>query len=520
MPRNRLMDALAGLAAAAVALGVAELLAALAGAASLVVSVSNVVVDRTPGPVVKWGIDLLGTNDKPFLLTTVTAVSLLLGFVLGPAAGRRPVVGQVAFAVFGLAGVLAGASDPLTGYGAAFWIAVPAALVGWLTLRALLDLATPEASASSAVMPGRGVAGRRKFLALAGTATGGAVVAAVGGQMFGSRVDVEAERASVALPEIGGSAPPQNVGLMVEGLPPYITPNEDFYRIDTAFVVPRVDASGWRLKVHGMVDTPYTLTFADLAEMATLEECVTLSCVSNEVGGDLVGTAIWIGVPLATILDRAGVQPGATQIVGRSVDGFTVGFPTAVAVDGRASMVAIGMNGTPLPAEHGFPARLVIPGLYGYVSATKWLSEIELTRLEDFDAYWIPRGWSKEAPIKTQSRIDVPRGNNVNAGRIPIAGVAWGGIRDISKVEVRVTPIEDDREANPEWLPARLSDALSDSSWRQWVVEWDARPGTYNVEVRATDGEGVTQTSEEARPDPDGATGWHMRRVTVREAGA
>jgi len=523
--RNRLLDSVAGLTAAAVALGATEFIAALAGTSSLVVAVGNVVVDRTPGPVVKWAIDLFGTNDKPILLTTVTAISVLLGFVLGPFAARQPMVGKAAFAFFGLVGVLAGATDPFTGYGAAFWVVVPSAFVGWLMLRYLLELATPEVDAVGAElvapqMPGRGVAGRRKFLAFAGAATGGAALAAVSGQFLTTRVDVEAERASVAIPTVGGSTPPQDIGLDVEGLSPYITPNDRFYRIDTALVVPRIDASTWRLRIHGMVDAPYELSFADLAEMATLEEPVTLSCVSNEVGGRLVGNAIWVGVPLAKILERAGVQEGATQIVGRSVDGFTAGFPTEVALDGRPAMVAIAMNGEPLPAQHGFPARLVVPGLYGYVSATKWISEIELTRLEDFDGYWIPRGWAKDAPIKTQSRIDVPRVNSIPAGLTPIAGVAWAGIRSVAKVEVRVTPAGQDRDANQEWMEARLSEPLSQSSWRQWLVEWEATPGNYLIEVRATDGDGVTQTSEIAPPAPDGATGWHLKSISVRESGA
>ena len=243
---------------------------------------------------------------------------------------------------------------------------------------------------------------------------------------------------------------------------------------------------------------------------------MTLSCVSNEVGGDLVGNAIWLGVPLLEILERAGVQEGATQIVGRSVDGFTAGFPTEVALDGRPAIVAIGMNGEPLPAVHGFPARLVVPGLYGYVSATKWLGEIELTTLEAFDAYWIPRGWAKEAPVKTQSRIDVPRGGRtIAAGQVAIAGVAWAGIRSVGRVEVRMRA----SGAEPgEWREARLGTALSQSSWRQWVYEWDAAPGDYRIEVRATDGAEATQTSERRPPAPDGATGHHAVSVKVRAA--
>lgn len=304
-------------------------------------------------------------------------------------------------------------------------------------------------------------------------------------------------------------------GLEVPELTPLVVPNDRFYRIDTALTVPRVDVASWRLRVTGMVERPLELTFADLTAMPAIEESVTLSCVSNEVGGDLVGNAIWRGIPLRDVLSRAGVRAGATQIVGRSVDGFTAGFPTEVALDGRPAMIAFAMNGEPLPAAHGFPARLVIPGLYGYVSATKWLAEIELTTLEAVDGYWIPRGWAKQAPIKTQSRIDVPRqGATVRAGTTPIAGVAWGGIRSISRVEVRVRA--QGNNSPGEWVEARLSEALSSSSWRQWVVEWPASAGSYQIEVRATDGEGRTQTEQRQSPAPDGATGWH--RVTVRVA--
>ncbi len=238
----------------------------------------------------------------------------------------------------------------------------------------------------------------------------------------------------VELPEPVKTVPlPASQPFTVPGLSPYVTPNADFYRIDTALFVPRVSADGWSVAVHGMVDHPFELTYDELLAMPMVEEPVTISCVSNEVGGDLIGNAVWRGVPLPTLLERAGVQPGATQIVGRSVDDFTVGFPTELALDGRTALVAVGMNGEPLPAKHGFPARLIVAGLYGYVSATKWLRDIVLTRLEDFDAYWVPRGWAKEGPIKTESRIDVPRGGaSVAAGRVAVAGVAWAPTRGIS----------------------------------------------------------------------------------------
>jgi len=294
----------------------------------------------------------------------------------------------------------------------------------------------------------------------------------------------------------------------VEGLSPLITPNADFYRIDTALSVPRVDLEAWRLRIAGMVDRPFEVTHDDLLDMDLVERYVTLACVSNEVGGGLVGTAAWLGVPLAALLDRAGVQPGATQVVGRSVDGFTVGFPTDVVYDGREAMVAVGMNGEPLPLEHGFPARLVVAGLYGYVSATKWLTELELTTWESFDAYWVPRGWSKEGPIKTQARIDTPRaGQTVGPGERVVAGVAWAPNVGIERVEVQV----DDEP----WVEAELSEPLGDDAWRQWRVGWVATPGRHVIKVRATDRNGVTQTDASAPPAPDGATGWHTIRVLV-----
>ena len=521
MPRSYPADMLAGLLAAAVALGAGELASGITGGASLIVEVGDVIVDHAPGSVVKAAIDALGTKDKPFLLASVTVISLALGALLGPVAGRWGSVGLAAFAIFAAAGGAAAARDPLTGTEIAIFVALVAGVAGYLTLLILLAAATP---ASEPVLaddqpptPGRGLADRRRFLGFAAGAAGGAALAAFTGRgILGPAVDVEAQREAVTLP------PPELVvgtnGFEVEDISPLITPNEDFYRIDTALVVPRVETADWRLSFTGLVDHPFELTFDELLELATLEETVTLACVSNEVGDDLIGTAVWRGVPLAGLLERAGVQPGGTQVVGRSVDNFTTGFPTDVALDGRPAMVAIGMNGEPLPATHGFPARLVVPGLYGYVSATKWLKEIELTGFFEYDAYWIPRGWSKLAPIKTQSRIDTPRKRRtVDPGRLPIAGVAWGGIRSIERVEVRVTPRGEDA-AESEWNEAELGEALSQSTWRQWVLHWQATPGEYLIEVRATDGEGVTQTEQRQRPAPDGATGYHGVAIAVREA--
>lgn len=294
----------------------------------------------------------------------------------------------------------------------------------------------------------------------------------------------------------------------VGGISPIITPNRDFYLIDTAISKPVVRADTWRLQVTGMVDNPYTLNFDELLAMGLVEEAVTLSCVSNSVGGNLVGNAVWRGVPLRSILDRAGVQRGATQIVGRSVDNWNSGFPTPLAYDGRVALVAVSMNGEPLPRDHGFPVRLVVAGLYGYVSATKWLEEIRLTTWEGFDSYWVPRGWAKEGPIKTQSRIDVPRnGTRLPAGRVAIAGVAWAPSRSIERVEVQID--------NGPWVRAELSLNMSINSWRQWLYAWDAKRGNHQIRVRATDGAGRTQTSQRTPPAPNGASGWHTISVSV-----
>ena len=297
--------------------------------------------------------------------------------------------------------------------------------------------------------------------------------------------------------------------LAVAGLTPLVTPNDAFYKIDTALLVPRVNVDSWRLEVRGMVDRPLTFSYDELLAMPLVEQHVTIACVSNEVGGNLVGNALWTGVRLRDVLEAAGVQSGATQIVGRSVDGFTAGFPTAWALEpGREAMIAVGMNREPLPAKHGFPARLIVPGLYGYVSATKWLQAIELTTREAVDGYWVPLGWAKDAPILTQGRIDVPAsGAAVPAGPVAVAGVAWAPDRGIDRVEVRV----DDGA----WQAARISRPISDATWVQWTLAWDATPGRHSLEVRATDGTGAVQTEERTGAAPDGARGYHRISVSV-----
>ena len=294
----------------------------------------------------------------------------------------------------------------------------------------------------------------------------------------------------------------------VRGITPYLTANDDFYRVDTALSVPQIDASNWRLKIHGLVDQEIELSFAELLDMPLVERRITIACVSNEVGGRYAGNATWLGVRVSDLLDQVGLDPAADAVKSTSVDGMTIGTPLEALTDDREAMLAIGMNGEPLPLEHGFPVRMVVPGLYGYVSATKWLVDLEVTRFEDFSAYWTDRGFDAEAPIKTFSRIDVPKSfAKLDAGKNAVAGVAWAQNTGIEKVEVSLD--------GDTWQEARLADEDSIQTWRQWVYEWDAEPGSYTIAVRATDKNGDTQTSRRVPPRPNGATGWHSVSVNV-----
>jgi DMSO/TMAO reductase YedYZ molybdopterin-dependent catalytic subunit len=429
------------------------------------------------------------------------------------------------FGAFGFVGMVAGITDPLADSAVAVVASLIAAGTGAITLALLLLLLEGRVAVRPSERPVAATAtggpaiehptdphtDRRAFFGWTGGLAAFAVLSAAGGRRLRGESVAESARAEVVLREPRRSeltATGADLDGEAEGLSSFITPNDDFYRIDTAIIVPQVDPANWSLTITGMVDTPVTIGYDELLDLATVETTITMACVSNSVGGDLIGNAVWQGVALGDLLDRAGVQDGADQIVGRSVDDFTVGFPTEVAFDGRPALVAVGMNGEPLPIEHGFPARLVVSGLYGYVSATKWLSEIELTTWDSFDSYWVPRGWSKSGPVKTQSRIDVPRdGASVEAGDRRIAGVAWAPHRGIDEVEVQV----DDGS----WTKATLGDPLAGDTWRQWVVEWEAQPGRHTVRVRATDSDGETQTVTRTPVDPDGATGWHSITVVV-----
>ncbi len=504
---KRSWDATAGALAAGLGLGVSELLAGLVAAfPSLFEALGNWVIDIVPPPVKDLAIELFGTADKLVLLISIALVTLLVGAIVGIAARSRFWLAIFVFVGFGAVASLAAARDPQVSLGIAIIPGGAAALSGLGALQWLYGVGrgkvpTEDSSPS-----------RRAFLMGAGALLGVAALSAGFGRLLlerakravAGREEVVLPTAVQPLPAVGESA-----SFDVDGLAEILVPNEDFYRIDTALSVPRVDLQEWRLTVRGRVNREYTIDFAQLLDMRMVERDITLSCVSNRVGGGLVGNARWLGVPLTEILDRAGPADDAEQVVGRSVDNFTVGFPVDAVYDGREAMVAVGMNGEPLPFEHGFPARLVVAGLYGYVSATKWLSEIELTGWDDFDAYWVPRGWAKEAPIKTQSRIDTPvQADQVPPGELVVAGVAWAPTRGISKVEVQMG------EGAP-WVEAELSTPLSVNSWVQWKAPWIAEEGRHVITVRATDGNGDLQDETPRPPAPDGATGWHSLPVFV-----
>ena len=434
MKSTRSQDALSGAAAAGLALGVSELIAGLVrGLPSLIEGLGNWVIDVSPKPLKDFAIEVFGTNDKLVLLVSIAVVVLLLGAIVGIFARKRFGIAVGVFVGFAVVAAMAAARDPQVSLALAIIPAGAGAITGLGVLQWLYGLGMPKVVTTDTEDGSAPGWSRRSVLLGTGAVFGlAAVSAATGRWLLESAKKAVADRNEVTLPSPAEALPPVAPGadMAVEGLSPIIVPNDDFYRIDTAFAVPTIVLQDWTLTVRGRVDRPYTINYSDLLDMRMVEWDVTLSCVSNKVGGNLVGNARWQGVPLSEILDRAGVRDDAEQLVGRSIDDFTVGFPVEAAYDGREALLAVGMNGEPLPFEHGFPARLVVAGLYGYVSATKWLTEIELTGWDNFDAYWIPRGWSKEAPIKTQSRVDTPHNaEQITTEPRTVAGVAWAPTR-------------------------------------------------------------------------------------------
>jgi DMSO/TMAO reductase YedYZ molybdopterin-dependent catalytic subunit len=529
----RVRAGIAGVVGVGLALGLTELGAGLVpGVPSLVGAVGQQVIPATPPAMSSWAISTFGTQNKLVLELGTVVLALGVGAGAGMLARRWLMAPAAVFGVFGLLGVLAALQEagarplPVVATAAGAVAAGLWALHGLLARTAPGSGAVPSGPApaqtsavSSPATPADGSTpvpaasptdpplARRGFLTLAGGLTAVAVTSAATGRLVLSAGSAPVDLSEVALPAPARSlaAPGPEQALAIDGLSPVLTPAEEFFRIDTALSVPRVDPDTWRLRIHGLVEREVELTYDDLLAMPLEQFDVTLSCVSNEVGGDLVGNARWSGVRLDALLERAGVRPAAGQVVGRSVDGWTGGFPIEAVLDGRDAIVAVGMNGEPLPARHGFPARLVVPGLYGYVSATKWLEEIELTTWEGFEGYWVPRGWSKRGPIKTQSRIDVPgAGEEVPAGEVVVAGVAWAPTRGVAAVEV---------EVDGAWQEAERSEPLSDDAWVQWRTVVELSPGTHRLRVRATDATGSTQPPGPRPPAPDGAEGWHTVRI-------
>ncbi|WP_189830347.1 molybdopterin-dependent oxidoreductase [Streptomyces zaomyceticus] len=508
---------MAGLLAAFTALAVAELVAGLVRpAAGPVTVVGGAVIDRTPAAVKDFAIRAFGANDKIVLQLGILAVLALFAVALGILALSHRRAGAVGVLLFGIVGAATALSRPdTTGAGDVLPSAV-GSVAGALVLCVLAWKAVPMPA--HADQEGAGGWSRRNFLTAAGVTAVAAASAGALGRFFTGRQGqgAVASREGLVLPAPSSPAPalPAGVQLKVPGITTFTTPNSGFYRVDTALTVPKVDAGTWRLRIHGKeVTRPRTYTLDQLLARPLIERDITLTCVSNEVGGPYVGNARWLGVPLADLLKEAGVRPPskggtADQLVARSVDGMTLGSPVEDVMDGRDAMLAVGMNGEPLPFDHGFPVRMLVPGLYGYVSACKWIESIELTTFDAYDPYWVKRRWARRAPIKTQSRIDAPKPfARPAAGTVTVAGVAWAQHRGITRVQIRI-------DDGP-WQDADLAAQAGTDTWRQWSYRWKATPGGHNLTVRATDGTGQDQTEQRTRTIPDGASGWHSVFVTV-----
>ncbi|MDP9457836.1 MAG: molybdopterin-dependent oxidoreductase, partial [Actinomycetota bacterium] len=548
---NRKMRAFtAGAVGAILAFGLAELVHGIYDLVpSVFLAIAQGIIELTPGGFATQAIETLGSADIPVLIASTVVGSLVVAGLLGVLSLRSRLAALLGVAGLGAIALVAAFTEPfIAPIPAILTILSALGLGAWFAdyLIRTSDLRTdapskkeaaPAQDAPAAEAPreaptmdvrykeahsNRGIAVPRKnFLALGGAAAVvGLAAAGTGRALSGGAAQETAAATPIKVGSTGGAVthatlppPPAAASIEVAGMPPLMTPNEDFYLIDTALSSPRINVDRWKLSVKGAVENPVSFTYEDLLGMPTRESDVTLSCVSNEVGGGLVSNARWTGVLLSDVLKEAGVGRGnvgraSEQLVGRSADGWTGGFKTGLALDGRDALVAFGMNGSELPVEHGYPARLVVPGVYGYVSATKWLTEIELTDW-DFDAYWIQRTWAKEGPVKTQSRIDtVEDGAVLEAGPIPVGGVAWAPHKGIERVEVST-------DGGETWNEARLAAQLDPDTWRQYVYEWDAKPGEHAIKVRATDGEGETQTAKPTPPHPSGATGYHTIRVTV-----
>lgn len=506
----------AALAAAAGA-GVGHLVAALVSPeASPVLAVGSSVIDATPTPVKEWAVAQFGTADKPILIGSVAVGAVLLAGGIGHLARTRRRLGLTLLGVLALTSALGAAMRP-TSTAVDLLPGLVTAVVGVAAARGFFGLldtwaardrdpAARADAASGGINHGDGRTDRRKVI---GAAAGLGAAAATGGTV-GTILSRGASPTIVALPLAAEALPtlPGGLEASIRGISAFRTPNSEFYRIDTALVIPRVSTDRWRLTIDGNVDRPFSITYDELLAMPMVEADITLTCVSNEVGGEYMGSARWLGVRTKDLLDRAGIRAGVDQILSHSTEGMTISTPVQALTDGRDALVAVAMNGEPLPTRHGFPARLVTPGLYGFVGATKWLTRLEATTYAAAQAYWTQRDWATDAPILTQSRIDTPRGlDRRDAGQVIIGGVAWAQHRGIAGVEVRV-------DEGP-WQAATLGPDASIDYWRQWYLAWDAQPGRHSLSVRATDLTGELQPEKRTTPFPDGARGWHTIVVTI-----
>ena len=549
----RIFGVFAGLVSGAVAVAIGLVIAGIITVVSPIDAVGSVVIDHVPLGIKEFAVNNFGTSDKLALRIGIYTILAIAAMALGLLAVNRPVTGAAGIGVFGIVGMLAASSRPSQPTSALFPSLIGAALGAPL----LYYLATRIRPIRSIEIPGRSRVplgmDRRRFLITSGGAAAVAVVAGAGARALeNNRVSTLDASRPAALPPVSSSTPAggRSAGTSgsssgppassssgppvssssgpavgagadpvtpssnpldaanVDSAIPFITPNAQFYRIDTAQSFPNINVKTWKVDIKGMVDKPISLSYADISAMPQVERTITMTCVSNDIGGDLIGTAVFQGVLLKHVTDMVGIHAGAEQVFGTSVDGFTCGFPVSVLQDGRDAMIAIGMNGEALPLAHGFPARIVVPGLYGYVSGTKWVQSLEMTTWDQAEGYWIPRGWSRDGPIKTQSRIDVPRrGDKTPAGTVRVAGVAWAQHRGIEKVEVNV-------DRGP-WQLATLGADVTDDAWRQWYIDVTMAKGNHSVQVRATDKTGATQTKEVTDVAPDGATGYHTRTIGV-----
>ena len=518
----RSRGAIAGLLSGAVGVCVGFLISGLTGpVGSPIVAVAEFAIDLSPPPLKNFAIKEFGSNDKLVLQIGVVVVLVIFAAVIGTLAQRHMRYGLIGIGIFCLVGLIAAVTRPTSGPADVLPTLVGSAAAAFAMVKLVPAAGTVQAAGSAARAPGEGdrplraaltvnEPARRQFMTLGATAAGAAAVAYFGGRLLSESANVTAAESSLKLPAPAVAAPPLPVGadLRIPGLSSFITPNSAFYRVDTAIVLPQIPPASWRLRIHGMVSKEIVLTFEDLIKRPLIEDYITLCCVSNPIDGPYIGNAKWLGASLRSLLREAGIKAGADQLFCTSFDGFTSGTPVATAMDGRDALLAVAMNGKPLPVAHGFPVRTVVPGLYGYVSACKWITDIEVTTYAANQSYWAQRGWFAQAPVKTESRIDVPNGQGpIKAGRTAIAGVAWAQHKGIDAVEVRV-------DRGP-WLQATLAAVPGIDTWRQWVMNWDATAGNHVIEARATDKTGYTQTPVQTAPEPNGASGYPIVQVSV-----